>query len=252
MQRCFFIHLPKTGGVSFTSLLKGIYPAGDICPADHEEQCIPSALDLNAYRLYCGHLSYFLTSALPGDTQVITFLRHPVVRAMSTYEHILTRKTHPRHGLLITQTKSLADFVRHPLLGQQVCNLQTRALGRSLDFGALRAVAAIGPDYVIKCAAFIEVFRTLAVTSGELAEAKQRLARMPFFGLTERFEESCHRFLNLLDRPMVAIAKANQTPEEVVARRGQYSQEDVRAVTEANQLDLQLYEFALKRFDQAR
>lgn len=154
---------------------------------------------------------------------------------------------------MIEQGQSLAQFARHPTLGQHITNAQTRILGRSLNFSHLRKTAAFRPEeFPPRAGIFLSVLRSFSATAEELVVAKERLKNMAFFGLTERFDESCQRFLRLMSRPAEPIPKINFTAVEVTGRRNQYTAEDIAAVIEVNALDLQLYEFALQLFDSAK
>src|SRR5437868_14985772 len=85
----YFFHLPKTGGISFTSFLESRFPAGQTCPARvfYDLYQLPPE-SLSRYRLYCGHFGFNLARLDPRPMITFTLLRDPVERFISTYHNV--------------------------------------------------------------------------------------------------------------------------------------------------------------------
>jgi hypothetical protein len=111
------IHIPKTAGTTFRELLQR-YFQNKMClhyyhPMDYAGRqltAVPSGI-------VCIHGHFgaqkFLSSYF--DAQLVTWLRDPLERVVSEYEH-LKRSPDPQSGLsqLICQGASLIDFAEHP------------------------------------------------------------------------------------------------------------------------------------------
>ena len=244
-----FIHIPKTGGVSFEALLRDIFGESSICPLYLEEEFITSSVSLSDFQVYQGHISYFIAEVLPKPLEIITILRDPVVRALSAYEHIKRDVMHPSHKILVEQTKNLADFSKHPLLRYQISNVQTKTLGRSISCDSLRELSQINDTYAATAADFMRFYRAIDAHNIELENAKQRLRGINFFGITERFEESWTRFLSMYGFPDFPVYRLNQTSTDIVDKRGKYTDEEIAAVRRINQLDIELYDYAVNLFN---
>lgn len=81
-----FLHIPKCGGTSLHKLLSGQFHASHICPVRHNclDQLKPR--DLARYRLFSGHYTYETVQRfVPEPRSVVTLLRHPVDRLLSSY-----------------------------------------------------------------------------------------------------------------------------------------------------------------------
>lgn len=244
-----FIHIPKTGGMSFEALLRDIYGDRFVCPFYADEELVKPVFNLPEFHVYQGHISYFISDVLPKPLEIVTFLRDPVVRAMSTYEHIRLNVKHPRHKIVAEETTNLADFAQHPLLRQDINNVQTRMLGRSLCFENVCKAAQVRNEYAETARLFLRFFRIVEPDSVELETAKQRLEGMNFFGVTERFDESWHLFLRTYGLPAFPARRLNFTPPEIVDGRDAYTDEEIEAVLSINQLDIQLYDYAVSLFN---
>jgi hypothetical protein len=84
-RKLVFLHLPKTGGTTLLHHFSAAFAEAEICPERF------SALDrippetLATYRFFSGHFNYEQVRLIPGRTFVVTVLRDPIERILSTY-----------------------------------------------------------------------------------------------------------------------------------------------------------------------
>src|SRR5687768_14239089 len=83
-----FVHIPKTAGVTFSTILAGFYQPGVYSIYSTAEiakfQQLTEA-QRGTYELLQGHFPYGIHDYIPRPTQYITFLRDPVARVVSLY-----------------------------------------------------------------------------------------------------------------------------------------------------------------------
>ena len=170
----------------------------------------------------------------------ILLLRHPIDRARSVYDFARRQTGDLSRGARVAQSLSFADYVlwrAQPGNGAVISNFQTVVL------------AATATD-----------MRVAVAGETDLDAAKARLARLPTFGLVERFDESLARFRAWLAGAGFALAEArtveNQTPgrpstlqarlERIRADLGEAAYAGLVAM---NRLDLELHAHAQALFD---
>ena len=86
-RRVFFMHVPKTGGVSVSTFLQSIFRPAEICPpptGDGRWRHRPS--EVAHFRLFSGHFSTDFIDALDPAGFKLTVLRHPRERVVSIYD----------------------------------------------------------------------------------------------------------------------------------------------------------------------
>ncbi len=106
-ERLCFVHIPKTAGTTLSSYLQDSVHQARICPAVDQRELELQLDGLDRYDLLRGH---FMLSRLPGTMRsqfkLITFLRDPIQRAISSYHHWLReprlRDTVYRSPLFVT------------------------------------------------------------------------------------------------------------------------------------------------------
>lgn len=200
----FFLHIPKTAGTSLTNSLKSAFREDhSLTPFQmNNVRAHPQEIFLNAELLY-GHFPHEIyAKRLPKQPNfILTFLRDPVAHYVSTFFHLkmdptfayTTRLTSDRqlaediHSSL--KSASIEDFLKSSH-SQMFDNFQTRYLVNGLSSGYHHH------------------------TDEQLLPVAQRLLlELPFFGLTERFDDS----LQLL-QTVLGIGKKLQLLESNKAR----------------------------------
>jgi len=224
----FFVHIPKTGGMSLISILERQFGASRIFPPHSfmgsEGFEAYSLEERRRFKLVRAHLhagSYSYVARYITPTPIcVTMLRDPCERLVSAYKHILRHPDNMLHAELVGRRVSLLDYVTDPAYAQFTRNFQTwmilGALNCHLDPQDLRL-----PE------------------DTRLPLARQRLEQLAFVGLTHRYRESlallCHTFGW---KPTDELPRENAAPEPTTIDS---IDAGVRAaILERNQLDVQL------------
>jgi cephalosporin hydroxylase len=229
----YFLHLAKSAGTTFYSILKTQFQPEEIAPFTDEEIAAhrlhnPSAiLDVNPYRLMRSHFDYNIHTILSKKPVYVTFLRNPVERVISLYYFVRRQPDHFMHTNAINT--SLEDFLEYPGGYYQGRNFQTRQIAGFTDTRYEGANPLSNPEL--------------------LNIAKRHLAEFPFFGLAERFEDS----LKLLSYtfgwlPVIQYESLNVSPDK--DRHQAIPQSTIEKIKEANRLDILLYEYAQRLFEE--
>jgi hypothetical protein len=181
----YFLHIHKTAGSALGQILDAHFAHREICPARvWPELRDLTAEDLAPYRLFRGHFLDF-RERLARPPRIITLLRDPVERSLSTYYFIQRNTDHHLHGL--SHELSLAEFLHDKRTMQSVANLQTRWIlansrpSRTPHETEARLVAE-GVDLVEEAAAF--------------------LATLDLVGVAERFDEFVPPLYRLMGWPL--------------------------------------------------
>ena len=234
-----FVHIPKTAGATTKVMLANAYSgralrdAGNfVTGKDQTERRVAfrsggwDRWRRRGGRATVGHVPYGLYRRyLPEDTRYMTFLREPVERVLSYYHrHLRLTGTgldqhRRRRGLMLVESIDEAFDRRLP----EVCNLATRFLcGDASPFGTL--------------------------SDASLDAAKDNLREFAFVGIQERFEESIVLLQRLLGLGLVPYVDMHVSEGRV--RTEDLSPEVHARIRDHNQLDSELYDFALSLFDE--
>lgn len=234
-ETLLFLHLPKTAGQTFISILQDQYPSAVVrIAADREADPRWQHIDEDVRRaqrsgaaVIVGHFRFGVHRWVEGPYRYVTFLRDPVDRVISHYHFALERPETPGGDRLRALTEGeLEEAVTHPDV-RQLQNFQTRLLAGFDDEG--RPFPGGRSDEEI------------------LARAKENLDRCAVVGLTERFDESIALMKLAFGWKTPVYARRNPTSErpavEAVPRRL------VALIEERNRLDRALYEHAQDLFE---
>jgi hypothetical protein len=237
-QLCF-IHIMKTAGSTFTSLIDARFHVSEICPhplyleevcpeARHCQTVEEKAELLTRYRLIRGHFTYAEIAPLLKQPRYLTILRDPIERAISFYEFMRRSSAQPKRGdahtremLKAATSGSLLEFVSHPDPGvrRSVTNHQTWQLAT-----ASSPVEPLTEENV-------------------LAIAKQNLKDCVFFGLTERFQDSMFLLSYIFGwYPIVDFQSLRVATDK--PSRDTLDDATVEAILRVNDLDIALYQYA--------
>ena len=249
-----YLHIPKTGGTTFRKAClyknyhtherysaeeyegvarfhRGIYyyPVGffNKDPDLSVPEPVRRALGREDIRAVTGHFCFGIHQHLSGPSTYITFVRNPVDRIVSLYYHI-RRWANPNSGLhseIVSKDVTLYDFVTKYSL-RELFNDQTRR------------ISGLEPE--------VGWYSKFA-----LRKAKENLHQhFSMVGVTERFNET----LILLKRRFGWPDDLRYYPKHVSRGRPALTmlpQKTVNAIMERNELDMELYEYATDRLDEA-
>jgi hypothetical protein len=234
-----FVHISKAAGTSFTEALSSNFEPEEIAPFlggalpnFHHERL--------QYKLYAGHYSVYQAESHFNECTWITFLRHPISRAVSQYlswhnpinlTPYWAARIHPEEldAIRLAQRLSFEEFIKsdNPHILGSIRNFQTRVL------------CSIAPHERSPNAHCVE-----RILQSAIRNLRNRFA---FFGLVERFSESLHLF-DLQFGPQVSVAHrvrhlnaSGTKPTISVAVQCR--------LEELNQLDLALYREATLEFN---
>jgi hypothetical protein len=229
-QTIIFLHIPKTAGSTFKSIIKKNYKKKEIyelyspnTKASLEKLKIMSDDEKRKIKIICGHVGYGIHRYLPQRCLYVTFLRDPVQRIVSHYYFVLAKPHHRLHQEIVSKRMSLKDHVSRPITNA-VLNDQTRHIGANYPWIPRNKLE--------------DTTRTM------LNKAKKRCNHFSVIGLTERFDETL-----LLLKKEFAWKNIFYLRENVSKKPKQKLHEDfLRECKIKNQLDMELYDFAKRRF----
>jgi Sulfotransferase family len=247
----YFLHIPKTAGTSFMSLLHEQYPTEAICPAYlwRDLLRIPIA-QRSTYRLYRGHFYAYLDQVVERPYQTITFVRDPIERSLSHYAHIYRDPAHYFHQRAHERGGLLA-FLQDPLMNPLIHNFQTRALAMRVDPTAIMATLSQEAIDSLMLERILETLLPEGISDDELfARAKLQIDQCLFVGLSERFSDSIKMLARSLQWSIMPQSIWLNTSQERTSRY------DLDAKTLAvlhamTYLDAEIYSYAQRRFEAA-
>ena len=232
-----FIHIPKTAGTALKTIIKRQFPRDSVVNIYGHK---PNSIDVATFKnmekkekekIKCliGHFQFGLHQYLPQPATYITMFRNPVDRIISSYYYIIRSPSHCLYKKIIGSKMSLKDFVSSDTT-MRLLNLQTKFIGK------------IGNERHTVNDKFV---------SGDILEiAKNNIVKNNIiFGVTEKFDESVSLFKQLLGWQNIFYVKKNVTDKRLATKA--ISKRVRRIIEEKNELDLELYEFVRKRFEEA-
>jgi hypothetical protein len=238
----YFLHLFKTGGSTFGQHLERMFLPHEICPARLLVDLLRlPAASLQEYRLFWGHFGYKLADLVDRPMIYLTVLREPVANVLSIYDHVRRSVDHP---LFLKATAMTLDrFVNDPDAIAFIRNQQTFHLvwwDRIWNSELLSRLAGEGiPDLLRIRRAADEQFSSLSEEI-LLGEARARLSRFAFVGLTDRLELSMRLLSQIFGWPRPEILpRINVAPNRT--KRAAVSLDTLGRIEELTRVDARLY-----------
>ncbi|BDG70334.1 sulfotransferase family 2 domain-containing protein [Roseomonas fluvialis] len=134
-RKLVFLHLPKTGGTTLHHHFSAHFAPEEICPERFSNLHDLPREQLDRYRYFCGHFNFDQVRLIPGPLFLVTVLRDPVERLMSSYlywkRHTAEAVARPgMEGPALARSAPLAEFLRNPhhQVQDSVNNTMTRYL----------------------------------------------------------------------------------------------------------------------------
>jgi FkbM family methyltransferase len=247
----YFLHVPKTGGVSLSTFLESLFTESELWSRGRGR--IWSSLiqqpseALKRLQLIDGHFGGYLYKHYPLPLRYFTFLRDPLWRAVSHFEHVRRDQAHYYHGLA-RELGSFGAYLRDERTQPTVVNFQLRSIGATFDPATI--AARLTPDQIAK----FELEKQLDTMPmpeplDELLRCAQaRLEQMCFVGITERFADSLGLLCEIFSWPIpsdIAVQNANPLGTSVA----NLPREDIELFNRLNQAEIELYQAAKSRFE---
>jgi hypothetical protein len=244
----YFLHIAKTGGMTFRSILSKYFQPGEICQEFLIQDLLRLPLEgLGRYRFFYGHFGYNLQQLLPKKPVYVTLLREPLARSISLYLHVCRNSKHRLYDRVTRHKMSLLDFVRDEETGPSIWNFQTRNIACDLDYEAL---VSMEPSSIKALKFEEELNKKLHNMSDDLLleRAKQRIEQFAFVGITERMDESVRVLAKILDlKEASEIPILNKSPERLQPES--LSRQTIREIRKRTILDQELYSHAQNIFN---
>lgn len=237
-QVLIFVHMPKAGGSTLQEIMRRQFPqTATFNIAGESVETVQASVDrlrqmpeAERAQIACvmGHVPFGLHQWLPGAPRYLTMLRDPVERTISDYFFALNTPGHVLFERMRRGRLSIEDFVA----------LREEQGYRNMYCRLLSGVAA-----------WDQLADTpRALPSAALGAAQENLKRhFSLVGITERFDESLVLAQTALGWKRLSYERANVThdkPEQTVL-----TEKALDAIHRHNQMDICLYEFALRLMD---
>ncbi|MDQ0058840.1 sulfotransferase family 2 domain-containing protein [Paenibacillus harenae] len=207
-----FIHIPKTGGTSFTQNLQSN------CPKliyYYSMDAVKTSLAIAD--CFTGHFPYGFHQYTTRPYKYVTMLRDPVELTISMFYYMYKN----RNPVLKTYDDKLSieEFILSGKFDYYFMNLQSRYISGQL--------MTFVPD---------------------LKVAKSNLVNhIAFYGITELFAESQFLLVEEMGWKLEHYPKLNETPYR--KRQSEISQQTIKAICEKSKVDILLYKFALEQMN---
>ena len=233
----FFMHIPKTAGMSMRLYLSEQYQARDVCPALRWHGLLGREEDVQSFRLIHGHFRYHLRPLLAANTRILVMLRDPLRRTISALRH-LQRDPSFHQDHILARDMTMAEMIRHPVLMRNQNNVQARFLcasGAPEDISNyLQETLTSNPD----------------ADAGDLEDppefglAAERLESIDFVGVTENIGAVVAVMAREMNyHPPLYFPFINDDPSRGDPLR-QLTADDLDILRDYNSIDLKLYEYA--------
>jgi hypothetical protein len=247
LRPLFFVHIPKTGGVSVARMVEQRIAVG----RSMSRSPVMFKGDPNAYDFVAGHFGFGFAAHFRTRPIVLTFIRDPVERAISRWRFAFDDSfAHAPHPSDASQPKARALVLEFNRLVRNMSLLELlereSTLAR-LFFGNVHTAHLMGRDLIEDVPAPIGWFEHFGTptTMAELAEAQRNLEKCDVIGLTDDFDRSMEWLARRLGwesfGPGLALNVSRGRPADA-----ERTPRVVEILTEWSELDRALYAHAVR------
>jgi Sulfotransferase family len=239
-----FVHIPKTAGISFNTLLQRQF--GDrfrvISPPNYTmfpELLAPAAI-------VSGHIPHYVYQWEDQPRRLFTILRDPISRIISNYRFILANPGHYAHEYIRTGRLALSECFNHPILRIEFTNFQTKMIGWRPS-----ELSRFPIDNVEKYRIYHDQnarFSFLAADHATLEAAMAALSDGMLFAVIEDQNSVVDLYRAVTSITITELPFENRTPSVDY----KVTQTDLDAILRNNELDLELYSFAVDALPRQR
>ncbi len=247
----YLLHIPKTGGSTVRAFLQTVYAESEFW--NYHGILSWRALfeyplnDLRRCSVITGHFCAYFFRYFSSSLRYITFLRDPVTRALSHYNHVRRSPDHYLHEIAI-QFRSFGEYIRDERTQPTIANFQLRSLGSTLDPAEIAKDLTADDLYKDELERRLEAQPFQESVDDLYKTAIARLEQMAFVGVTERLDDSINLLCEIFQWP---------TPESLNARNKAPNPLDVKSIPGAdlkllrqlNEADIELHEFARRMLE---
>jgi len=235
-----YIHIPKTAGTSLIKILDTQFAPREIFPIhslrEAEENRGIRLGPPHQYRFLRGHFRFgpfddCIYRLVVQNPLMITLMRDPIDRTISSFRHILRNPENRLHREFVERGITLHDYVSLPEYAPRVVNHQARQIAGSFSRS--------DREWATRDRGKQEILRRLSI---------EHFEQFAFVGLTERLPESV-KIISWkfgFNAPM-EVPHLNTAPSPT--KKEDLSPAELEAVTAANEVDIELYSHVKKRFE---
>lgn len=228
-SKIYHIHIRKTAGTVIHTLLKQQFKQTEVCPIRSEFELNKGfpvnqrVSALNQYRMISGHF-YTLGRHLIPEFKAVTFLRDPIVRTVSAFNHIQNANRDPYHKLLKGLT--LGEALTSNRADLELNNAQTRFLVGNAGYNHRQ------------------------LDNNSLSIAKSFIDQLFFVGVQEFIEPGIARLTQLMNiETPTQIHQINTKVTKSGIKVSELTNKELNLLQENNAYDLQVYEYVRKQYD---
>ncbi len=223
-----FMHTQKTAGTSITVAAARHYGPANIC--SHGDFVGKSPDEMARFAFVSGHFGFEFAKPLLAGRYSFTFLRSPVERVLSFYYYCRTRDPDEFPINKIAQEHDIDSFLQLVQENQHVRDRIWNSQTWRLSSGPGIPGASVDDH----------------PPADMLARAIANLDAFSFIGFTETFNDDAEVIMRGIGLPnALRPGKLNVTPDRPLAK--DHSRQTIQRIEAMTELDLALYEAALKR-----